>query len=162
LTGAGLAAGASKELVLNAATAPITVSARTHNNSEDASAITIAGANIVTMSGSNDYTGGTFVNGTLKLGAANTIPSASSVTVNGTLDLASFSDTIAALSGSGVIDNSVSGTPTLTVNGSASSTFAGTIKNAAGALALTKTGSGSLVLATANAYSGGTTIGASG
>ncbi len=162
LTTAGLAPGTSKELVLNAATAPITVSARTHNSSSGASAVTIVGANIVTMSGSNDYTGGTFVNGTLKLGAANSIPSASSLTVNGTLDTASFSDTIAALSGAGVIDNSVAGTPTLTVNGTASSTFMGTIKNTANALALTKTGSGTLILASANAYSGGTTIGASG
>jgi autotransporter-associated beta strand protein len=162
LTGAGLTAGATRELVLNAATAPIIVSARTHNNSGGASAVTIIGANTVTMSGSNDYTGGTFVNGTLKLGAANTIPSASSVTVNGTLDTASFSDTIAALSGAGVIDNSAAGTPTLTVNGTTSSTFTGTIKNTANALALTKTGSGMLVLASANAYSGGTTIGAGG
>ncbi len=162
LTAAGLAAGTSKELVLNAATAPITVSARTHNSSGGASAVTILGANTVTMSGTNDYTGGTFVNGTLKLGLANTIPSTSSVTVSGTLDMASLSDTIAALSGGGVIDNSVAGTPTLTVNGTASSTFLGTIKNTASALSLTKTGSGTLLLASANAYSGGTTIGAGG
>jgi autotransporter-associated beta strand protein len=162
LTAAGLAPGTSRELVLNAATAPIVVSARTHNSTGAPCSVTIVGANTVTMSGSNDYTGGTFVNGTLKLGAANTIPSASSVTVNGTLDMASFADTIAALSGAGVIDNSVSGTPTLTVNGTVSSTYTGTIKNAAGAVALTKIGSGTLVLATANAYSGGTTIGASG
>ncbi len=162
LTAAGLAAGTSKELVLNAATAPITVSARIHNSSSGASAVTIPGANVVTMSGTNDYTGGTFVNGALKLGLANTIPSASSLTVNGTLDMASFSDTVAALSGAGVIDNSVAGTPTLTVNGTASSTFLGTIKNAASSLSLTKTGSGTLVLASANAYSGGTAIGASG
>jgi autotransporter-associated beta strand protein len=162
LTTAGLAPGTSKELVLNAATAPIIVSARTHNSSSGASLITIVGANTVTMSGSNDYTGGTSVNGTLKLGAANTIPSTSAVTLNGTLDMASFSDTIGALSGAGVIDNSVGGTPTLTVNGTLSSTFAGTIKNTAGALALIKAGSGTLFLASANAYSGGTTIGASG
>ena len=64
-----------------------------------------------------------------------------------------------SLSGNGTIDTVAGGTPTLTVgNNNASSTFGGTIQNSAGALALQKTGSGTLDLSGANTYTGATTI----
>jgi fibronectin-binding autotransporter adhesin len=62
LAGAGIHIGASKELVLNAATAAINVTARVHNNAGGASAVTVVGPNTVTLSGTNTYTGNTTVN----------------------------------------------------------------------------------------------------
>src|SRR5262249_47195743 len=51
------------------------------------------------------------------------------------------------------------GTPTLTVNTSTTSTYAGVLGNLAqDSLALTKSGSGTLVLAASNSYTGTTTI----
>src|SRR5207244_10868492 len=83
------------------------------------------------------------------------------VTVTGTLDLNTFSETINGLSGAGIVDTVAGGTPTLTVgNNNATSTFSGVIKNTAGTLSLVKTGSGALTLSGANTYSGGTSLNA--
>jgi fibronectin-binding autotransporter adhesin len=117
---------------------------------------------------SNDYAGDTTVNkGTLKLGASNVIPDGpgkGNVAVNsGALfDLGGYDETINALSGTGTVTNNraTSGTNTLTV-GSNNATFSLTAllqDGTNGKLALAKTGSGQLVLNTANTYSGGTTI----
>ena len=67
------------------------------------------GANIVTLSGANTYTGSTTVNeGTLRLGAANAIPSGSNVTIGaGTLSTGGFSQTLntpLALSSAATLD----------------------------------------------------------
>jgi len=130
-----------------------------------AMALTKTGAGVLTLSGANTYTGDTTIGGgTLKLGANNVIPdgaSAGNVADNGTLDMGGFSDAVNGLSGTGVVDNSGAGTPTLTVgNNNASSTFSGVVQNTTGTLALTKTGSGVLTLAggSANTYSGLTTV----
>src|SRR5207244_1270735 len=102
--------------------------------------------------------------GILKLGAANVIPDGTgkgNVSVTGTLDMGGFSETINGLSGAGTVDNTVAGTPTLTVGGNdQGSTFSGVIKNTAGTLSLTKIGTGTLILSGANTYSGTTTISA--
>lgn len=99
----------------------------------------------------------------MKLGANNVLPNgagAGNVIDNGTLDMAGFSDTINGLSGSGTVDNSGGGTPTLTVgSANATSVFAGTIQNSSGTLALTKTGTGVLTLSGTNTYGGATTVG---
>jgi autotransporter-associated beta strand protein len=107
----------------------------------------------------NSYTNSTTVTlGTLRLGAANALPSGSSVSVTGTLNLVSFSDTIGDLNGAGTV-SSASGTPTLTIGGNnGSGTFSGVIQNAGGTLNLAKTGSGTEVLSGANTYAGTTTI----
>ena len=92
------------------------------------------------------------------MGAANAIPSGSSVNVGGTLNLAGFTDTIGGLSGGGTVDGT-SGSPTLTVGGNNSGgTFSGVIKNTAGTLSLVKTGAGAETLSGTNTYSGNTTI----
>ena len=86
---------------------------------------------------------------------------ASNVSVTGTLDLNTFSETINGLSGAGTVDTVAGGTPIFTVgNNDATSSFSGVMKNTAGTLALTKTGSGTLTLSgtTANTYSGLTTV----
>ena len=100
---------------------------------------------------------------TLQLGTAPTkIPNgtvAGNVSVAGTLNLGSFSDTINGLSGTGTIDG-VSGTPTLTGDNNATGQiYSGIIKNTAGSLAITKIGSGIQNFTTStNTYSGGTTL----
>jgi len=131
--------------------------------------ITMDGAGVVKLSNANTYSGATTVNaGTLKLGAAGVIPNGAGkgdVTVTDTtggdtLDLGGFSETINGLSGAGYVDNTVAGGPyTLTVgDNNANSTFSGAIKNTAGTLALSKTGSGTLTLSGGNSYAGATAI----
>ena len=75
-----------------------------------------------------------------------------------TLNLNGNSQNLNGLSSSGSgasVVEAASGTPTLTVgNNNASSTFSGIIRNTAGTLALTKTGSGTLTLSGANTYIG--------
>lgn len=120
-------------------------------------------------SGSNAYTGTTTVNANarLQLGASNVIPDGAgkgNVSLTGTLDLNQYSDTVNGLSGTGTVDkSSATNTSTLTVGGNnASSTFGGIIKNTAGTVALTKTGTGTLTLSATNTYSGTTTINSDG
>jgi fibronectin-binding autotransporter adhesin len=128
-----------------------------------ATALTKAGAGTWVISGANTYSGDTTVSaGILRLGAANRIPDGAgkgNVSVSGTLDLNTFSETINGLSGAGTVDTIAGGTPTLTVgNNNATSSFSGVMKNTAGTLALTKTGSGTLTLLGTNTYTGGTNI----
>ena len=73
---------------------------------------------VILSSGANSYSGIATVgtNSTLKLGAANVIPNGddkSSVTVNGTLDLNAFAETLNGLNGTGTVDTIAGGTPTL-------------------------------------------------
>uniref|UniRef100_UPI00334056EF autotransporter domain-containing protein n=1 Tax=Sandarakinorhabdus sp. TaxID=1916663 RepID=UPI00334056EF len=109
-------------------------------------------AGVLTLSGTNSYTGGTVVNATAVRVAAdvNLGNAAGNVTLNrGTLwTTASFASarTIALGTGGGTIQ--VAPGTAFTVNG----TIAGT--------ALTKTGSGELVLNTLNSYLGGTSLNA--
>ena len=115
------------------------------------------------LSGANTYSGDTTISsGNLKLGASNVIPDGvgkGNVILNGSLDLAGFSDTINGLSGSGIVGNSAGTAPVLTVgNNDATSTFNGIMRNFAGALSLVKTGAGTLTLGGSNAYNGATTI----
>jgi autotransporter-associated beta strand protein len=81
--------------------------------------VTKQGSGTWTLAGANTYTGNTTVNGgTLKLGANNTIPLASSLTVNetsanstATLDLNGFNQTVTALNFGG-LSTSITSTPT--------------------------------------------------
>ncbi len=120
---------------------------------------------------SNNYQGDTTIVGSggngdpapiLLAGAANVIPGgalAGNVIVNGTLNMAGFSQSINGLSGGGTIDGA-SGTPTLTIgNNNGAGTFTGVIENSSGTLALTKVGTGIISLTATNTYAGATTIG---
>jgi len=127
----------------------------------------LANVGTVFMGAVNTYSGDTNINsGTLKLGGINTLPFGSGkgnliIAATTTLDLNQNHTAINGLSGSGTVDNTVAGTPTLTVgNNDQTSSFSGVIKNTAGTLALTKTGSGTLTLGGANLYAGLTTVNA--
>lgn len=128
--------------------------------------LTKIGSGTFTQKGSsNTYSGPTTVSaGTLKLGRINVIPDGAdkgNVSVAGTLDVNGFSDTINGLSGAGTVDNTGATGATLTVGANdQTSSFSGTIKNTTGALAVTKTGTGTLTLSGVNTYSGNTTVSA--
>lgn len=115
------------------------------------------GTRIITLAGSNDYTGATLVNaGTLRMGATNAFSSASALTIasGATVDFNGYSQTIGSLAGSsGTLSL---GSATLTTGADNTSTsFGGTISGTGG---LTKNGTGTLTLGNTNSYSGPTTI----
>lgn len=127
------------------------------------------GAGVLVLSGANTYSGDTTISaGTLRFGTATSIPSGTGkgnvvVGASGTLDISSVGGSINGLSGSGIVDKSATGTDTLTVgNNDATTEFSGIIRDTTGTLALTKTGAGTLTLsgASANTYSGLTTVNA--
>jgi autotransporter-associated beta strand protein len=128
--------------------------------------LTKQGTGLVVLSGANTYAGGTTVNaGTLQVGNATALGATTgALAVNGgTLDLNGFSVTVGALSGSpgGTITTSVAGATTLTAGDSTpQTTYSGIIQDGSGTMALVKNGTGTLTLAGANTYSGGTTVNA--
>ncbi len=120
----------------------------------------VSGSGTLSLTGSNNiYTGGTLItSGTLSVGVANTIPSTSAVTVNGSSAVLAMtnSDTVAGVSLQG--GGTINGAGTLTSNtaydaesGSASAILAGTV-------GLNKTTSGTVVLTGANQYTGATSV----
>jgi autotransporter-associated beta strand protein len=98
------------------------------------------------------------------LGIASALPSGSgkgNMILNGTLNLAGFSNTVNGLSGSGTVTNSSATAATLTAGAAdQSSTFSGNIQNGTGNVGLTKTGTGTLTLSGNNSFSGTTNISA--
>ncbi len=126
-------------------------------------AVVQSGGLLSLLNGGNSYSGGTFVTaGTLQASTAGGIgPTGGSLTVasGGVVNMNSVSATLGAFNGSGLIDNSGSGSTTLTVgSGGANGTFAGTIQNTTGVLSLIKTGAGTLVLSGTGRFTGATTI----
>jgi autotransporter-associated beta strand protein len=132
------------------------------------------GAGKVTLSQQNNYTGATFFNasssGTIKLGISNGLSTNSDVTWTsgngGIFDLNGFDQTIGSLQSTnsgGYITNSAagSGTNTLTISGSTTplNSFDQTINdNGIRKIALTRSGTGSIILSGANTFSGPITI----
>ncbi len=117
------------------------------------------GSGTLTLTGVNTYTGTTRVSdtGVLQLGTPGAIADDSAVVVdaNATFDLNDFDETIASLSGAGMV---TLGTGTLTTGGDDSdSTFSGIISGTGG---LTKEGMGTFTLSGLNTYSGPTAINA--
>ncbi|MGC3988509.1 MAG: autotransporter-associated beta strand repeat-containing protein [Chthoniobacteraceae bacterium] len=127
---------------------------------------TITNSSLLTLSGTNTYTGGTTnTAGTLTAGSSTAFgASTSPLTVNGgTVDLNGNSVTVGALGGSGgtITNNSSSTNVTLVESNSSTSTYSGVLANGSSkTLALTKNGTGTLVLSGNNTYSGVTNINA--
>ena len=130
------------------------------------------GTGTQTLSGSNTYSGGTTLSaGSLRIGSANALGSGGLQINGGTLDLYGSGVAVGSLSGSSgaLITNTGSNAAGLTatiVGGT--STYAGNILNGAANVALTKSGtgtlilSGSLTMAGLNANDGATQLTASG
>ncbi|WP_142253065.1 autotransporter domain-containing protein [Bradyrhizobium sp. UNPF46] len=119
-------------------------------------------AGTLVLSGLNTYTGPTMVEaGTLQAGSTSAFGNNSAMTVfaGAVLDLGGFSNAVGSLAGAGIVTSSGIAA-VLTAGGDNSSTvFSGTIQDGAGAMALTKAGSGLLVLTGVNTYSGATLVG---
>jgi autotransporter-associated beta strand protein len=130
--GTGLVIGATKELVLNAANAGITISAPIFNNGGGASALTVVGSAGVTLTGANTYSGGTSVNqGTVLIGnnsafGTGGVSIASGATVSNSSTLSGIGNTV---TGSGAFTTG-SGQATLTGNWTG---FSGTVTSVPGA-----------------------------
>jgi autotransporter-associated beta strand protein len=177
IAGGTLAGATSRDLTViqNNTAGGLTISSVIANNS-GATGLVKSGPGLLTLGAANTFTGGVVINaGSLTLaapGALNgTAGSENAVTFSagstGTLALNGNSVVIRGLdgaSGSGVVENGGNSNATLTIGnaGNASSSFAGIIRNGAGAgvLALTKAGTGTLALAGANTYTGNTTLAA--
>lgn len=101
---------------------------------------------------------------TLKLGGSGGDQIYPGLTIidNGTFDMAGKSEGFSVLLGSGLVTNSSTGTSTLTLGeNNGGGVFDGVIADGtSGNVALTKAGSGTLILSGANAYSGATTVNA--
>ncbi|MGO9109097.1 MAG: CRISPR-associated endonuclease Cas1, partial [Thermoguttaceae bacterium] len=116
------------------------------------------------LAASNNYSGGTTVNGgTLQVANAGALGSGGLVINVGLVNLNSFSIGVPSLGGTaGVISdlsNTGTGITTLCVNQSSNTTFGGTIQDGPQKLlALCKNGTGGLALTGSNTYSGPTTI----
>jgi fibronectin-binding autotransporter adhesin len=125
------------------------------------------GDGVLTLSGTNSYTGATTVSaGVLQAGSTGAFSAGSEFIVNAgaTLNLNGVSSTIASLSGSGVVTSNtfeVSSIATLSVGADNTSTiFSGTLQDGSpiSILGLTKVGIGTLTLTGTNTYSGGTNL----
>jgi autotransporter-associated beta strand protein len=117
-------------------------------------ALTVAGSNTLTLSGSNSYSGATTVNSgaTLAAGGTGKFSLNSALTVNGKVDLISFSQTVAGLSGSGTVTTS-GALALLTINVTANDLFTGSLTGTSGGgagLFVTKQGSSTLTLSFTN------------
>lgn len=137
--------------------------------------ITKDGAGTLELGGTNTYSGGTIVQagvlralstsafggangveGTLTFGAGST----GTVQLNGN-DITVVGLNTDAVAGTTFIENGFAGSAALTVNNVATNTFAGVLRNgAAGTLAFTKDGAGTLTLSGNNSYTGLTTVSA--
>ena len=94
----------------------------------------------------NTYTGATSIlAGTLQLAVNNALPTATALTVWGTLNLNGYNQTVASLSGTSASTVAL-GTGALTVGDSTTTTFSGTISATGSGAGLTKVGAGTLVL----------------
>jgi fibronectin-binding autotransporter adhesin len=138
--------GANKELEIITGTNGITITSVIKDNSGGASSLTYSGTGTLTLSKANTYTGTTTVNsGTLNLGLAAALNSASSLVVNGgTFAELTFADTVAAVT---LRNGSITGTTGVLTSTAAFDLQSGTISAPLGGTAgLNKTMAGTVTL----------------
>ena len=122
--------------------------------------LTKTGAGMLTLSGTNVYTGATTISaGTLRASGGSAIADTSAVTLaniaSAALDL-SASETVGTLSGGGAAGGNLTlNANTLTVNQAANATYSGIASGTGG---ITKQGANTLTLSGANTYTGITTV----
>jgi len=166
----GAISGTDKNLILLAANAPGQPGISIQNSiSLGTGALTVIGGGYVRLNASNSFSGGTTIGitgvGALILGHVNALCSGGLTLNSGVVNLNTRSISISSLSGAGgiITDTGAAGTTTLTVTQSVNAAYSGVISNGANrVIAFTKTGSGTLMLAGRNTYSGATTINAGG
>jgi autotransporter-associated beta strand protein len=155
---------ATRELVLNAASAGIVLGVPIADNAAGASTVIVTGTgtNSVTLNAPNTYTGGTMLNaGTLNLGNASGLGSTSgTLAVNGgILDLGNFSATVgAATINGGILQNGTLTATSFTANNPNSAGVGAVLAGAS--TPLVKNNFGTLVLGAQNTYGGLTTVNA--
>lgn len=126
--------------------------------------ITKVGTGNLTLSGTNTYTGPTIVQaGTLIAGNTSAFGVNSAATVNATLRTSGRDITLGSLTGSeaGIVENASSTSAVLTLGtDGTSAVFSGRIQNGSGSgtLSLVKVGAGVQTLASANTYTGSTSV----
>ena len=132
-------------------------------NSNDATASTVgvnsANTGTTTLNGTNTYTLATTVGvgSTLIAGSTQAFGVGSPTTVDGTLRLAGFSNSVGSLAGAGAVENANASAATL--SSPDFSGFTGLIQDGTGgSLSITKTGTSASTLAGTNTFSGKTTI----
>ena len=161
-------AGPAGSIVLNGGSLTVEPSSAAHGailnfagNISGTGGFGINGAGITqTLSGNSTYSGATIITaGTLVAGSTTALSAASAFTVDGTLDLSGFDETIGSLTGTGTVTNNGSNLAILTVgNDNSSTSFSGDLTNGGHSLGLTKIGGGTLTLSGFNGYLGPTTI----
>jgi fibronectin-binding autotransporter adhesin len=121
--------------------------------------LTKDGAGTLTLSAANTYTGLTTVSaGTLTYGVTNALGSGDVTVAGGTLNLATFSSTVGAVT---LSSGSITGTTGVLTGTSYSLTNSGTVSAILAGdatVSLTKTGAGTATLSKANTYTGGTIV----
>src|SRR5205823_3333587 len=132
------------------------------NHINDTVGVTMSGTGVLTLTGTNAYTGATAViSGTLFANGASAMGSGGPLVVSGgTLDLAGFGQTVASIAGTGgLITSSVAGTSIVTVT-NGSGTYAGAITDggAGKVIGLSVTGGSTTFTTGTHSYSGNTTV----
>ncbi len=169
LTGAGLITNNGlSDVVADVYEAGSSIFSGVFANSLSHTGLNKIGTGTLTLSGANTYSGTTTVAiGTLRAGADHAFSATSVVDVKAgaTLNISTFDQTIAGLTGSGEVRADTVTTATLTTSISLDDVreFAGVISNGSavfGELNLIKSGAGTQVLSGLNTYTGQTTIAA--
>jgi len=139
----------------------------TIQNTNDATSSTVGidsgNTGSTTLNGTNTYTLGTTVRAgsTLIAGSTQAFGVNSAATVDGTLRLAGNSNTVASITGAGVVENASASAAAISVGGGNGSSSLSTLLQdgtGGGALGLTKVGTGTVTLSGTNTFTGKTII----
>jgi autotransporter-associated beta strand protein len=167
LTAGGANTNSAGELIVTASS-NATINSVIADNGTGKVALTTYGPSMLTLNGSNTYSGNTTINtGTLGSTSAtgNVIPNGLGkgdlfINEGGTLALIGATETINGLNGNGTVYGDAAAAGRLTLgDGNANGTFSGVLRNGAtGLLHLVKIGSGTQTLTGSNIYTGTTTV----